>query len=106
MLVKAVSSWPRSLSLITAHSPKTKHPPCFVRPQNSIVMLLREENASYGPWRRPTPRNIHPFREARPLLAFNINNVGVAFAATPNTILLRRIRCRPIIIFFFAFLRV
>lgn len=57
-------------------------------------------------WARPATRNIHPLGQTRPFLAFDIDNVSVASAATANAIFLGLIPVLPVLILFDAFLLV
>lgn len=54
---------------------------------------------SYRAGRRPTSRDFYPLRQTRPFLAFDIHDIRVAFAPTPHSVLLDRIRRTPVFLF-------
>lgn len=50
--------------------------------------------------RGPTTSDLNPFGQAAALLAFDIDNVGVTAASASNSVLLDRVRCSPVLVFF------
>lgn len=73
----------------------------------SLFKFPKEEEKDPGSvvrlWRGPATGNVHPLRQARAILALNVNNVSVASATASNTILLGLIPALPVLVFFDSF---
>ena len=76
-----------------------------VRTEERRAKLSRSLNlASDVLRRRPPSRNFNPLRQTASLFAFDVDNVGVTLAPTPDAILFLFVPRFPVIIFFLSLL--
>jgi hypothetical protein len=55
-------------------------------------------------WRSPAAGDVDPLVKTTALLAFHINDISVTFAAATNAVFPGRIRCGPVLVFFYTLL--